>query len=172
MKNQLDPLQTSVEQRKGFHTLLLLINKIKEIVEELKTDLDSIMMKKVSSSSFDSIVKQHSKLISRLDKLNREVNSLNDDGQLSQSSTRIHDDISCVSQSSKRQFQSQQSISVSQKSVKDDLTVNDSVSDVSPQVTQDRRKHRFSSRKDKVAPIFCQSSSRKLSFFLRFLEND
>ena len=45
-KNQLDLLQTSVEQRKSFRTLSLLINKIKESVEELKTNLDSITIEK------------------------------------------------------------------------------------------------------------------------------
>ena len=87
MKNQLDLLQTSVEQRKSFRTLSLLINKIKESVEELKTNLDSIMMEKVSSSSINSVMKRQSNLISRLEKLELDVNSLDDDGQLSQSST-------------------------------------------------------------------------------------
>ena len=99
LKNQLDLLQTSVEQRKSFRTLSLLINKIKESVEELKTKLDSIMMEKVSSSSINSVMKRQSNLISRLEKLELEVNSLDDDGQLSQSSTRVRDDISSVSQS-------------------------------------------------------------------------
>ena len=97
MKNQLDLLQTSVEQRKGFRTLSLLINKIKESVEELKTNLDSIKMEKVSSSSINSVMKRQSNLISRLENLEPEVNSLDDDGQLSQSSTRVRDDISCIS---------------------------------------------------------------------------
>ena len=105
MKNQLDLLQTSVEQRKSFRTLSLLINKIKESVEELKTNLGSIMIEKVSSSSINSVMKSRSNLISRLEKLELEVNSLDDDGQLSQSSTRVRDDISCISQSSKRQLE-------------------------------------------------------------------
>ena len=99
MKNQLDILQISVEQRKSFRTLSLLINKIKESVKEMKTNLDSIMMEKVSSSSINSVMKRQSNLISRLENLELEVNSLDDDGQLSQSSTRVRDDISCVSQS-------------------------------------------------------------------------
>ena len=82
IKNQLDLLQTSVEQRKSFRTLSLLINKIKESVEESKTNLDSIMMQKVSSSSINSVMKRQSNLISRLEKLELEVNSLDDDGQL------------------------------------------------------------------------------------------
>ena len=105
MKNQLDLLQTSVEQRKSFRTPSLLINKIKESVEELKTNLDSIMIKKVSSSSINSVMKRQSNLISRLENLELEVNSLDDDGQLSQSSTRVRDDISCISQFSRRQLE-------------------------------------------------------------------
>ena len=104
-KNQLDLLQTSVEQRKSFRTLTLLINKIKESVEELKTNFESIMMEKVSSSSMNSFMKRQLNLISRLEKLELEVNSLDDDGQLSQSSTRVRDDISCISQSSRRQLE-------------------------------------------------------------------
>ena len=169
MKNQLDLLQTSVEQRKSFRTLSLLVKKIKGSVEELKINLDSVLMEKSSSSNTNSVMKRHSNLISRLEKMELEVNSLEDDGQLSQSSTRVRDDINYVSQSSRRQLESQPSTPVSQKSEKDDLTVRNSVSDVSHQVPQDRRNHRFSSRNDKVSPIFCQSSSITTSNFLRFL---
>ena len=132
MKNQLDLLQTSVEQRKSFRTLSLLINKIKESVEELKTNFDSIMMKKVSSSSINSVLKRQSNLISRLEKLELEVNSLDDDGQLSQSSTRVLDDISCVSQSLRRPLESQRLTPVSQNSVENEMTVKNPASDVSP----------------------------------------
>ena len=134
LKNQLDLLQTPVEQRKNFRTLFLLINKTKESAKELKTNLDSIMMEKVSSSSINSFMKRHSNLISRLEKLELEVNSLDDDGQLSQSSTRVRNDISCVSHSSRRQLESQPSKLVSKKLVQDDFTVKNTVSDVSPQV--------------------------------------
>ena len=121
MKNQLDLLQTSVEQRKSFRTLSLLINKIKENVEELKKNFDSIMMEKVSSSSINS--KRQSNLISRLEKFELGVNSLDDDGQLSQSSTRVRDDISCVSQSSKGQLESHRLTPVSQNSEQNNMTV-------------------------------------------------
>ena len=122
-KNQIHLLQTSVELRKSFRTLFLLINKIKESVEELKTNLDSIMMEKVSSRSRNSILKSHSNLISRLEKVELDFNSFDDDGHLNQPSTRVRDDISCFSQSSRRQLQSQRLTHVSQKSVKDDLMV-------------------------------------------------
>ena len=162
MKNQLDLLQTSVEQRKSFRTLSLLINKIKESVEELKTNPDSIMMVKVASSSIDSVLKRHSNLISRLEKLELEVNSLDDDGQLSQSSNRVSDDISWVSQSSRRQLESQRSTPVSQKSVKDDLTIKNSVSDVSPQVPPRPAKPSF----------FLPQGQSKLNLLSNFLQNN
>ena len=133
-QNQLDLLQTSVEQRKSFRTLSLLINMIKESVEELKTYLDSIMMEKVGSSSINSVMKRQSNLISRLERLEVEVNSLDNDAQLSQSSARVRDDISCVSQSSRRQLESQRLTPVSQNSVENDMTVKNPTSDVSPQV--------------------------------------
>ena len=162
VKNQLDLLQTSVEQRKSFRTLSLLINKIKESVEELKTNLDSIMMVKVTSSSIDSVMKRQSNLISRLEKLELEVNSLDDDGQLSQSSNRVSDDISWVSQSSRRQLESQRSTPVSQKSVKDDLTMKNSVSDVSPQVPPRPAKPSF----------FLPQGQSKLNLLSNFLQNN
>ena len=113
--NQLDLLQTAVEQRKSFRTLSLFISKTKESVEELKTNLDSIIMEKVTSSGVNSVMKRQSILISRLEKLEIEVNSLDDDGQLSQSSTRVRDDISCVSHSLRRQLELQRFTPVSQK---------------------------------------------------------
>ena len=134
MKNQLDLLQTSVKQRKSIRTLSLLINKIKESVEELKTNLDSIMIEKVSSSSIISVMKRQSNLISCLEKLELEVNSLDDDGQLSQSSTRVRNDISCVSQSSKIQLESHRLTPVSQNSEQNNMTVKNPASDVSPPV--------------------------------------
>ena len=134
MKNQLVLLQTSVEQRKSFRTLSLLINKIKETVEELKTNLISIMMEKVSSSSINSVLKRQLNLISLLEKLELEVNSLNDDGQLSQSSTRVRGDISCVSQSSRKQLELHRLTPVSQNSEQNNMTVKNPDSDFSPPV--------------------------------------
>ena len=179
MKNQLDLLQTSVEQRKSFSTLSLLINKIKESVEELKTNLDSIMMEKVNSSSINSVMKRQSNLISRLEKLELEVNSLDDDGQLSQSSTRVRDDISCVSQSSarvasarvERQLESHRLTPVSQNSEQNNMTVKNAAIDVSPPGPQDRRNHRFSFRKEKINPTFSPNSFRATDNLRRILEN-
>ena len=162
MKNQLDLLQTSVEQRKSFHTLSLLIKKIKESVEELKTNLDSIMMEKLSSSSINSVMKRQSNLISRLEILELEVNSLDDDGQLSQSSTRVRDDINCVSQSSRRQLESHRLTPVSQNSEKNNMTVKNPASDVSPSVP---------TRPSKLA-FFLQQGENEPNLLLKFLESN
>ena len=79
-------------------------------------------------------MKRQSDLISRQEKLELEVNSLDDDGQLSQSSTRVRDDISCVSQSSKRQLESHRLTPVSQNSEQNNMTVKNPASDVYPPV--------------------------------------
>ena len=162
MKNQLDLLQTSVEQRKSFRTLSLLMNKIKESVEELKTNLESIMMEKVGSSSINSVMKRQSNLISRLEKLELEVNSLDDDGQLSQSSTRVRDDISCVSKSSKRQLESHRLTPVSQNSEQNKVTVKSPASDVSPPVPPRPAKQSF----------FLPQRENKPNLFSKFLQSN
>ena len=92
------------------------------------------MMEKVSSSNINLLMKCQSKLISRLEKLQLEVNSLDDDGQLSQSSTRVRDYISCVSQSSTRQLELHRLTPVSQNSEQNNMTVKNPASDVSPPV--------------------------------------
>ena len=171
MKNQLDLLQTSVEQRKSFRTLSLLINKIKESVEELKTNLDSIMIEKVSSSNINSVMKRQSNLISRLEKLELEVNSLDDDGQLSQSSTRMRDDISCISQSSRRQLELHRLTPVSQNLEQNNMTVKNPASMSPLQCPQDRRNHRFSFRKEKINPTFSPNSFGATANLRRILEN-
>ena len=172
MKNLLDLLQTSVEQRKSFRTLSLLINKIEESVEELKTNLDSIMMEKVSSSSISSVMKRQSNLISRLEKLELEVNSLDDDGQLSQSSTRVRDDISCISQSSRRQLELHRSDS--QKSEQNNTTVKNPASDVSPPVPPRPAKPSFflpQGENKTINPTFSPNSFNTTANWRRILEN-
>ena len=79
-------------------------------------------------------MKRQSNLISRLEKLELEVNSLDDDGQLSQSSTRVRDDISCISQPSRRQLELHRLTPVSQNSEQNNMTVKNPASDVSPPV--------------------------------------
>ena len=81
---------------------------------------------------------------------------------MSQSSTRVRDDISCVSQISRRQLASQRSTPVSQKSVKDDLTVKNSVSDMSPQVPPRPAKPSF----------FLPQGQNNPNLLLKFLQNN
>ena len=162
MKNQLDLLETSVEQRKSFRTLFLLINKIKESVEELKRNLASIMMEKESSSSINSVMKRQSKLISRLEKLELEVSSLDNDGQLSQSSTRVRNDIRCISHSSRRQLELHRLTPVSQNSEQNKMTVKNPASNLSPPGPPRPAKPSF----------FIQQGENKPNFFSKFLQSN
>ena len=79
-------------------------------------------------------MKRQSNLISRLENLKLEVNCLDDDGQLHQSSTRVRDGISCISQSSRRQLGSQRLTPISQNSEQNNMTVKNPASDVSSPV--------------------------------------
>ena len=79
-------------------------------------------------------MKRQSNLISCIEKLELEVNSLDDDGQLSQSSNRVRDGISCVSQSTRRQLESHRLTPVSQNSEQNNMTVKNPASGVSPPV--------------------------------------
>ena len=57
------------------------------------------MRENVSSRSLNSVMKRYSHLISSLEKLEVEVNSLDNNGQFSHPSTRIRDDSSRASES-------------------------------------------------------------------------
>ena len=61
-----------------------------------------------------------------------EVNSLDDDGQLSQSSARVRNDIRCISHSSRRKLESHRLTPVSQNSEQNKMTVKNPASNVSP----------------------------------------
>ena len=131
------------------------------------------MMERVSCSSINSVMKRQSNLICRLEELELEVNSLDDDGQLSQSSTGVRNDISCISQSSRRKLELHRLTPVSQNSMpeQNNMTVKNPASDVSPPVPQDRRNHRFSFRKGKINPTFSPNSFRATANLRRKLEN-
>ena len=108
-KNQLDLLQTAISQRKSFRTLTLLINNIKETKEELRKAAEKVFLKNPHPSTVSSITERHSNLLSKLQIFEHEVNSLDDDGQLSQSSTQLRDDISVSSKCSSRLLESNRS---------------------------------------------------------------
>ena len=108
-KNQLDLLQTAIWQRKRFRTLTLLINNIKETKEELRKAAEKVFLENPHPSSVSSITERQSNLLPKLQIFEHEVNSLDDDGQLSQSSTRLRDDISVSSKCSSRLLESNRS---------------------------------------------------------------
>ena len=93
-EKQAGPLQSAIDQRKSFRSLTLLINKAKANVDELKTTLDAVLKEIQNSSSTSSVMERYSNLLSRLEKFEHEIDSLDDDGLLSQYSTGIRDDVS------------------------------------------------------------------------------
>ena len=99
LKSKLDLLQTAIDQRKSFRSLTLLINKAK--ATELKT-LDAVLKESPNSSSTSSVMERYSNLLSRLEKFEHEIDSLDGDGLLSQSSTRIRDDVSVTTHTTAR----------------------------------------------------------------------
>ena len=108
-KNQLNLLQTAICQRKSFRTLTLLINNIKETKEELRKAAEKIFLENPHPSTVSSKTERQSNLLSKLQIFENEVNSLDDDGQLSQSSTQLRDDISVSSKRSSRLLESNRS---------------------------------------------------------------
>ena len=102
LKSKLDLLQTAIDQRKSFRSLTLLINKAKSNVDELKTTLDAVLKESPNSSSTSSVMERFLNLLSRLEKFEHEIHSLDDDGLLSQSSTRIRDDVSVTTHTTAR----------------------------------------------------------------------
>ena len=108
-KNQLDLLQISISQRKSFRTLTLRINNIKETKEELRKAAEKVFIENTHPSTVSSITERQSNLLSKLQIFEHEVNSLDDDTQLSQSSTRLRDDIGVSSKCSSRLLESNRS---------------------------------------------------------------
>ena len=74
----------------------MIINKAKANVDELKTTLDAVLRESPNSSSTSYVKERYSNLLSRLEKFEQEIESLYDDGLLSQSSTRIRDNVSVI----------------------------------------------------------------------------
>ena len=74
-----------------------MINKIKGREAELKTLSEEVMRQQPHQSTASSILNRQTKLIPRLNELELQVDLLDDDDQLSQSSSRIRDDVSMIS---------------------------------------------------------------------------
>ena len=101
-KIRLDLLQTAILRRKSFITLTLLINNIKETNDELRKAAEKIFRENPHPSTVSSITERHPNLLTKLQIFEHGVNSLDDAGQLSQSSTHLQDDISVSSKCSSR----------------------------------------------------------------------
>ena len=97
MKKLLDLLEKTVEQKDSFRSLSLMINKIKGQEIELEKLSEEVMRQKPHQSTASSILKRQTTLITRLNELELQVDLLDDDGQLSQSFSRIRDDVSMIS---------------------------------------------------------------------------
>ena len=97
MKKLLDLLEKTVEQKRSFRSLSLMINKIKGQEVELRRLSEEMMRQQPHQSTASSILNRQTTLITRLNELELQVDLLDDDGQLSQSSSRIRDDVSMIS---------------------------------------------------------------------------
>ena len=97
MKKLLDLLEKTVEQKKSFRSLSLMINKIKGQETELRKLSEEVMRQQPHQSTASSILNRQTALITRLNELELRVGLLDDDGQLSHSSSRIRDDVSMIS---------------------------------------------------------------------------
>ena len=86
MKNQLDLLEKTIQQRKSFRSLSQLIERTRLNKEELKEMLQKVLKQQTHQNTATSILSRQTKLINRLNELQLQFDLLDDDGQLSQSS--------------------------------------------------------------------------------------
>ena len=96
MKKLLDLLEKTVEQKRNFRSLSLMINKIKGQEAELKKLSEEVMRQQRHQSTASSILNRQTTLITRLIELKMQIDLLDDDCQLSQSSSRNRDDVSMI----------------------------------------------------------------------------
>ena len=97
MKKLFDLLEKTVEQKKSFRSLSLIINKTKGQEAELKKLSEELMRQQPRQRTASSILNRQTTLITRLNELDLQVDLSDDDGQLNQSSSRIRDDVSMIS---------------------------------------------------------------------------
>ena len=97
MKKLLDLLEKTVEQKRSFRSLFLMINRIKGQEAELRRLSEEVMRQQPHQTTASSILNRQTTLITRLNELELQVDLLDDDGQLIQSSSRIRDDVSMIS---------------------------------------------------------------------------
>ena len=106
MKKQLDLLVKTIQQRKSFGSLSLLIEKNRANKKELKEMSQNVMKQQPHQNTTTSILSRQTKLINPLNELQLQVDLLDDDDQLSQSCQRIRDDFSKISSRGNRSHQS------------------------------------------------------------------
>ena len=83
----------SIRERVSDHSPCSSI-KQKQMLTSWKQHIDAVLKESSNSSSTSSVLERYSNPLSRLEKFEHEIDSLDDDGLLSQSSTRIRDDVS------------------------------------------------------------------------------
>ena len=109
LKSQLDLLQKAIADRKSFRSLNLLISRAKTLQKELDKKTEPVLGAKPHQSTATSILDRQKALTSRLQQSELEVDTLDDDGLLSQSSTRFRDDVTIPSRPSSRRLDSERS---------------------------------------------------------------
>ena len=109
LKSQLDLLQKAIDDRKSFRSLNLLISRAKTLQTELDKKTEAVLRAKPHQSTATSILDRQKALTSRLQQSELEVDTLDDDGLLSQSSTRYRDDVTIPSRPSSQRLDSEQS---------------------------------------------------------------
>ena len=97
MKKQINLLEKTVEQEKSFRYLSLTINRVKDLETELKKLSEEVMRQQPHQSTASSILNRQTTIITRPNELELQVHHLDNDGQFSQSSSRIRDDVSMIS---------------------------------------------------------------------------
>ena len=106
IKNQLDLLEKTIQQKKSFRSLSLLTERTRANEKELKDMSQNVRKQQPHQNTAASILSRKTKLISRLNELQLQIDLLDDNGQLSQSSQRIRDEVSMISSKENRSHQS------------------------------------------------------------------
>ena len=106
VKNQLDILEKNIQQGKSFRSLSLLIERTRAQEKELKEMSQNLMKQQPHQSTAKSILSRKTKLINRLNELQLQVDLLDDDDQLSQSSGWIRYNVIMISSRKNRSHRS------------------------------------------------------------------
>ena len=109
LKSQLDLLQKAIDDRKSFRSINLLISRAKTLQTELDKKTEAVLRAKPHQSTATSILDRQKVLTTRLQQSELEVDTMDDDGLLSQSSTRFCDDVTIPSRPSSRRLDSERS---------------------------------------------------------------